>query len=80
MSSTEIYLQLQTVFQKVFRDSSLQISEQTTPKDIAKWQSLTHMELIDSIEKHYKIKFSLKEVISLQNVGDIVRLIETKTN
>ena len=37
------------------------------------------MVLISEIELQFKIKFKLKELVNLNNVGDLMRLIETKT-
>ena len=68
--------QLQDVFRKVFQDKNLVISENTSSKDIKMWDSLTHLELIASIEEEFKIKFSFEEVMKFNTVGDMIRVIE----
>lgn len=68
--------QLQKVFRSVFRDEQLIINDNTTAKDIKMWDSLTHLELIVSIEKEFGIQFSFTEVMQFDRVGDILRAIE----
>ena len=70
--------QLQNVFRKVFQNGSLVIHASTSAKDIKMWDSLTHLELIDSVETEFKIKFSFDEVMQFNTVGDMMNAIETK--
>lgn len=69
---------IQAIFRKVFKDDSFIIKEDLTPNDIFGWQSLTHMELINAIEKNFNLRFTLKEVMSINTIGDIASLIENK--
>jgi len=71
--------QVQTIFRDVFDDDQLSISPMTSAKDIEDWDSLTHIQLVTRIEKHFKIRFTVSEVTKLKVVGDLIRLIETKT-
>ena len=54
------------------------IKDDTTSKDIEGWESLTHISLISSIEDEFNIKFNTKEVINMQNVGDMIDCIIEK--
>ena len=69
---------LNRIFQEVFDDDSIKISEGMTAKDVEGWDSLTHVNLIVAVEKSFKISFSTKEVVALKNVGDFIQLIEKK--
>ena len=66
------------LFCDVFDDDSIRISEEMTARDIDGWDSLTHVNLIVAAEKKFNISFSTKEVASLRNVGDFLRLIDKK--
>ena len=70
--------QLQNVFRAVFQDGSLIISETTTAKNIKMWDSLMHLELIAAVETAFKVEFSFNEVMSFNDVGDIMKVIEQK--
>jgi acyl carrier protein len=78
MSYEEIKSRLNQVFCKVFKDDSIVISDETTAKDIEKWDSLTHLILISTTEYEFGIKFKLKELIAMKNVGDFMTSIQSK--
>jgi acyl carrier protein len=74
----QILTELNTIFQSVFRDTSLKVVPATTADDIRGWDSLTHMNLIAEIEKHFSCEFRFDEVMDFQNVGDMVESIRQK--
>ncbi|MBQ8955604.1 MAG: acyl carrier protein, partial [Lachnospiraceae bacterium] len=39
------------------------------------WDSLTHLSLMNEIENEFEIKFEMKEVQGLNNVGELVDVI-----
>jgi acyl carrier protein len=71
--------QVQEIFRDVFDEKTLVITETTSAKDIEDWDSLTHIQLVTKIEKHFKIRFTVSEVTKLKQVGDLIKLIESKT-
>lgn len=68
------------VFDLVFKENSIQISEETNAKDIETWDSFTHLSLIQEIENAFSIEFSLKELMIMENVGTMISILEKKTN
>ena len=78
MERKEIISRVLKVFRDVFDDDSIVINDETTSKDIEGWESLTHISLISSIEDEFSIKFNTKEVINMQNVGDMIDCIMEK--
>lgn len=78
MSREEIFKKLNEVFCDVFDDPNIQISDLTTAADIEGWESLTHITLISSVEDAFDISFSMKEVVKMKNVGEMVDIIEEK--
>ena len=77
MSESEILLELQPIFQSVLSNPSLLVSTETTAHDVDEWDSLNHATLIATIQRHFKVKFSLFEVLKLKKVGDIIQLIQS---
>ena len=75
----QIRQRLNVVFQEVFDNASIRISDETTAKDIDGWDSLTHVNLIVAVEKRFKVSFTTKEVVAFRNVGDFLKLIVKKT-
>jgi len=78
MNQTEILQQVETIFKDVLDEENLTLTEATTANDVEGWDSLTHVQLIVAIEKHFKIKFSSKEILSWKNVGEMVDAIGSK--
>lgn len=79
METNEISERLTEVFRDVFDDDSIEISPDMSAKDVDGWDSLSHIRLILTIEKTFKIKFSTSEIGKLQKVGDLISLIAAKT-
>jgi acyl carrier protein len=77
--SSSIADRLSRIFRAVFDDEAISIRDDMTSKDIEEWDSLTHIDLIYSIEKEFKIVFTTGEAgSSLKNVGELRALIEKK--
>jgi acyl carrier protein len=75
-----IHEALTETFQFIFDDPGLQITRATTADDIAAWDSLTHIDLIVTIEKRFKVRFTTGEITGLKNVGDLIDLIAKKSS
>lgn len=71
----EIFDRLNEVFQDVFDDDSITVTEQTTAADIEDWDSLSHITLVSAVEDEFRMKFSMKEVVEMKNVGEMVAII-----
>jgi acyl carrier protein len=78
MERTEILDKLTVIFRSVFNDPSINLTNEVTANDVENWDSLTHMLLITEIENTLSIKFRLKELNKMRNVGDMIEIISTK--
>ena len=75
MSREEVFQKLNHVFQDVFDDDSIVVSDNTTAADIEDWDSLEHINLMVAIEEDFGMKFNMVEVTGLKNVGEMVDVI-----
>ena len=78
MDEPQIYARLTGIFQDVFDEDSIVIAPDLSAKNVDGWDSLTHIRLILTIERAFKIKFSTSEIGTMENVGDLVKLIKTR--
>lgn len=78
MDRTEILKQINEIFIDTLDNEDLVITETTRAPDVAEWDSLTHIQLVVAIEKHFKIRFSSKEIQSWDNVGEMLDCIQQK--
>jgi len=79
MSEPEIYAALTTIFRDVFLRDDLMLTPALTAQDVPDWDSFKQIEIIIAVEEHFGIKFRTREMDSLNNVGDLVRLIASKS-
>ena len=78
MNKEKILAELQPIFQDVFYDEELAVTEETNASDVEDWDSLAQIRIVMAVEKHFSIKFTFDELQSLKNVGDMVNLIQEK--
>jgi acyl carrier protein len=78
MRKEEISAKLKSVFQGVFQEDDITITREMTADDIEQWDSLHHIQLITAVETTFGIKFKLREVLGMKNVGDLIDLVHAK--
>lgn len=78
MEKDEVVAGLTKIFRKVFSNDTIVLKEELTANDIDQWDSLSHMILITEIEKDFSIKFRLKDLNRMRNVGDMIEIIISK--
>lgn len=72
MERKEIFEKINGIFQDVFEDDELVVTDETTAKDVDGWDSLVHLSLINEIEVEFGIKFTMGEIQGSKNVGELV--------
>lgn len=78
MTIEEIYDKLTDIFRENFDDDSIMLSPATTADDIEDWDSLEQINLIAGIENKFSVTFDIKETLTLENVGEMAKLIMSK--
>jgi acyl carrier protein len=74
----DVRIELTAVFRDVFDDPKIELRDDLTAKDVKGWDSLSNVDLVVAVEQRFKIKLTTREVVSLKNVGELVRLVEKK--
>lgn len=76
MERAEVYSRLADVFRDVF-DREVALADETTAADVPGWDSLNHITLIGTVEDEFDVKFPMKDVVGMKNVGELVdKIIE----
>ncbi len=78
-SEPEIYRAITEIFHDVFMRDDLVLKAELSAKDVPGWDSFKQIELILATEEQFGMKFSTRELDSLQTVGDLVRVVAAKT-
>lgn len=80
MTREEILEQINEIFVTTLDNDKLRITEETKAQDVDEWDSLMHVLLVDTIEKHFDIRFKASEIQNWVNVGAIVDSVLEKTS
>ena len=75
MDIKTVYAKLNEVFRDVFDDDSITVGPKTTATDIEDWDSLEHITLMTDVQKKFKVKFTMGEISSMKNVGEMADII-----
>ena len=78
MEKSEITEKMTAIFHDVFSDNTIVLRDDMTASDVENWDSLTHMFMITKVEEVFGIRFKLRELNKLKNVGDLCNTIAEK--
>jgi len=79
MAEPQVYAELTEIFRDVFMRDDLELRPELTAKDVQGWDSFKQIDIILAVEEKYRIKLNTRELDSLHNVEDLVRVITGKT-
>ena len=74
----EIYAGLTEIFRDVFMRDDMTLTPALSAKDVQGWDSFKQIEIIMATEEKFGMKFTTRELDSLQNVGDLARVVAAK--
>ena len=60
-----------TIVAKVFSIPESEVNDNSSPENIESWDSFNGLILVDELENHFKIKFSISEITDVKTVADI---------
>lgn len=63
---------------KAFSSPVQSLTEQTNAASTRGWDSLGHMNLVTGLEKEFGIRFSTREVISIDSLGTAIRMVNER--
>jgi len=78
MDRQTIIKEVTDVFIDVLDNEAIVLTDETQAKDVDDLDSLNHIQLVVGIEKHFKIRFTSKEIQSWNNVGEMINCIQEK--
>lgn len=67
-----------SVIDTILKSPGFEWRDEMTAEDIKGWDSLSHMLIITEIEKEFGIRFKLKELNKMDNLGALITLIASK--
>ena len=78
MDTKTIYARLNKVFRDVFDDDEITVGPKSTANDIEDWDSREHITLMSAVQREFKVKFTMGEIASMKNVGEMADIIAAR--
>ena len=78
MERKEILARVEDIFREELEQSDLVLTDETTADDVEGWDSLSHVQLVAAMEEAFGIEFKSREILSWENVGDLIDCIQKK--
>lgn len=78
MDRNEILAKVQDIFREELELDDLELTDETTADDVEGWDSLSHIQLVAALEEAFGIEFKSREILSWDNIGDLIDSIEKK--
>lgn len=75
MERTKVLERLNEIFQDVFDNEELVVNDASCAENVEGWDSLRHITLISAVEKAFGMKFAMKEVLEMENVGAMADIL-----
>ncbi len=66
---------LENLIARVLNVEPTAVNDNTSPDNVESWDSFSSLILVTELEKNFKVKFSLEEVVLVKNVGDIKKAL-----
>ena len=70
-------LRIQNVFREVLEDEDFVLDRALKREDLEAWDSLTHIQLVLSLEKEFGVKFTTQQITKMQSVEDIISFLKS---
>lgn len=78
MERQEVYKKLNEIFEETLDLEGIELTDESSANDIEEWDSLANIQLVIAIQKAFNIKFNSTEILTWNNVGDMVNCILSK--
>ncbi|MGA9060808.1 MAG: acyl carrier protein [Terracidiphilus sp.] len=73
-----VLARVREVFHSAFGKDPQSVSLETTPSDVPGWDSVGHLDLASRLEESFGISLDVDDLMEMENVREIVRIIDAK--
>ena len=74
----DVLSRVQKAFNVAFQVDPHRVTMDTIPGDVDGWDSMGHITLVNALEEEFHLSFDVDELMAMENVKEIVRIIEGK--
>tara|TARA_Y100000389_G_scaffold194548_1_gene224727 strand:+ start:304 stop:543 length:240 start_codon:yes stop_codon:yes gene_type:complete len=66
------------IFKKSLELKNKKISKNLNKKNLQEWDSMSNMALISNIEKKFQLKFNVDEILKINSVANLLKIVQKK--
>jgi acyl carrier protein len=74
----DVLARVRKAFSAAFEVEPGSVTINTVPGDIRAWDSMGHVTLASSLEQEFGLTFDVDELMEMENVREIVRIVQAK--
>jgi acyl carrier protein len=74
----EVLSGVQSAFHSAFHVDPASVTLDTTPDEVPAWDSMGHVTLASSLEQTFRLTFDVDDLMEMENVREICRIIRSK--
>ncbi len=74
----DVLARVQKAFGSAFEVEPASVTINTVPADIRAWDSMGHVTLASSLEQEFNLAFDVDDLMEMENVREIVRIVQSK--
>ena len=79
LTEDSILAGMRPIFEDILDTPDVELSRSSSGHNLPNWDSLAHLEIMEMVQRRFRVKFSLVELQKLKTVGDLVDLILEKS-
>ena len=74
----DVLPKVQGAFHDAFAIDPRSVTLETRPDDVPAWDSVGHLTLVSNLEQAFGISLDVDDIMEMENVRDIVRVVQSK--
>jgi acyl carrier protein len=74
----DVLMKVQNAFKSAFDIDPQIVTINTTPGDIAAWDSMGHVALASSLERAFGLSFDVDDLMEMESVEKIIAVVQSK--
>lgn len=74
LTEIAVFTSLHSIFAEVLDVPDIELTRDSNALSLPNWDSLAHVEILEIVQRRFKVKFSITDLQDLQTVGDLVDL------
>lgn len=69
---------INNILKRVFDLPDAEVAKDLRRTDVAKWDSLTHMDLVTSLEREFNVNLDIDDIITIDSFGKVRSILKAK--